>query len=67
MMGIDPRTLTEEDLLRELRHLHKTRHETFLHGPDDALAHHTSRTSVLEAEYLRRHPVRDIDPNRLRP
>ncbi|NUR83449.1 MAG: hypothetical protein HOY71_05090 [Nonomuraea sp.] len=66
MMGIDPRALTDDDLLRELRHLHQTRTETFLHGPDDALARHTSRTNELETEYLRRHPVRDVDPGRLR-
>lgn len=65
-MGIDPKDLSDEDLLRELRHLHVTRTETFLHGPDDALARHTSRTTELEAEYLRRHPDRDIDPGRLR-
>ncbi|WSG19493.1 DUF6158 family protein [Nonomuraea sp. NBC_01738] len=66
-MGIDPRALTDVDLMRELRHLHQTRHETFLHGPDDALSRHTSRTFELESEYLRRHPERDIDPGRLRP
>ena len=66
MMGVDPRILAEDDLLRELLHLHETRTETFLHGPDDALARHTSRTQELESEYLRRHPVRDIDPGRLR-
>jgi len=66
MMGIDPRLLSEEDLLRELRHLHATRTEALMHGPDDALARHTSRTNELESEYLRRHPDRDIDPGRLR-
>ncbi|MFD1938150.1 MULTISPECIES: DUF6158 family protein [Nonomuraea] len=65
-MGIDPRDLSEEDLIRELRQLYQTRLETLLHGPDDALARHTSRTNELESEYLRRHPVRDIDPGRLR-
>lgn len=65
-MGIDPQQLTDEVLLRELRHLHATRTETFLHGPDDALANHTTRTGELETEYLRRHPQREIDPGRLR-
>ncbi|MFI6477637.1 DUF6158 family protein [Nonomuraea sp. NPDC050663] len=65
-MGIDPRGLTEDDLLRELRHLHQTRTDTFLHGSDDALARHTSRTNELESEYLRRHPERHVDPGRLR-
>ncbi|GAA4044534.1 DUF6158 family protein [Nonomuraea soli] len=65
-MGIDPRGLTEDDLLRELRHLHQTRTDTFLHGSDDALARHTSRTNELESEYLRRHPERHVEPGRLR-
>jgi hypothetical protein len=58
--------LAEQALLRELASLHGTRNETFLHGSDDALAEHTSRTSELEAEYVRRHPERAIDPQRLR-
>ncbi|MFG1944844.1 DUF6158 family protein [Nonomuraea sp. NPDC048826] len=66
MMGIDPATLSDEDLLRELRQLHTTRTDTFLHGSDDALARHTSRTNELESEYLRRYPAREVDPNRLR-
>ncbi|MEU6738588.1 DUF6158 family protein [Streptosporangium sandarakinum] len=65
-MGIDPKDLSEEDLLRELRHMHETRTETLMHGSDDALANHTARTGELEQEYLRRHPERDVDPERLR-
>jgi hypothetical protein len=65
-MGIKPAQLSDEDLLRELRHLHMTRTDTFLHGSDDALARHTSRTNELESEYLRRYPEREVDPNRLR-
>ncbi|MFC6410339.1 DUF6158 family protein [Planobispora longispora] len=65
-MGIDPKDLTEDDLLRELRHLHATRTDAFLHGSSDALARHTSRTEELEEEYLRRHPERQVDPERLR-
>ncbi|WP_336210274.1 DUF6158 family protein [Nonomuraea sp. LPB2021202275-12-8] len=65
-MGIDPADLSDDDLLRELRQLHVTRTDTFLHGSDDALATHTSRTNEMETEYLRRHPERDVDPNRLR-
>ena len=64
--GVDGADLAEEDLLRELGHLHETRNTTFLHGSDDALAAHTRRTEQLEAEYLRRHPQRDVDPERLR-
>lgn len=64
--GVPAGELSEEDLLRELAHVHATRHETFLHGSADALLHHTGRTTQLEDEYLRRHPEREIDPERLR-
>ncbi|PVZ05391.1 DUF6158 family protein [Actinomycetospora cinnamomea] len=64
--GIDPRDLGEETLLDELEHLHATRHVTFRHGSDDALAAHDRRTRELEAEYLRRHPNREVDPARTR-
>ena len=58
--------LGDQDLRRELAHLHETRHETFLHGSDSALAAHTQRTGELEQEYLRRNPGREVDPDRLR-
>jgi hypothetical protein len=64
--GIPGRELAEEDLLRELQHLHETRHDTFLHGSPDALREHTARTFELEQEYLRRHPDREVDPRRTR-
>ena len=64
--GVRPEDLAESDLLRELQHLHETRHDTFLHGSPDALRMHTSRTAELEDEYLRRHPDRDVDPARTR-
>ena len=50
----------------ELAHLHETRHDTFLHGSDDALEFHTLRTTELEAEYLRRTPDRVVDARRTR-
>ncbi|GIH48280.1 DUF6158 family protein [Microbispora rosea] len=65
-MGVDPRDLGDEDLIRELRHLHETRTETLFHGSDDALERHTSRTQELEGEYLARYPDRQVDPERLR-
>ncbi|MFG2072463.1 hypothetical protein SAMN05421874_101131 [Nonomuraea maritima] len=65
-MGIDPAQLSDEDMIRELRHLHATRSDTFFHGSDDALATHTTRTKELENEYLRRYPDREVDPGRLR-
>jgi hypothetical protein len=64
--GVPTTELAEDDLLRELGRLHETRHDTFLHGSDDALAAHTTRTNALEGEYLRRHPQRQVDPARLR-
>lgn len=65
-IGVAAIELTEADLMRELRHLHSTRHETFLHGSRDSLLEHTARTFELEKEYLRRHPERDVDPRRTR-
>ena len=64
--GIPGHELAEELLLRELRHLHRTRHDTFLHGAPDALREHTARTFELEQEYLRRNPERAVDPRRTR-
>jgi hypothetical protein len=66
MSGVRPGDLTEANLLRELKHLHDTRHEAFLHGAPDALREHSRRTAQLEEEYLRRHPERDVDPARTR-
>lgn len=64
--GVPAADLAEEDLLRELGHLHGTRNETFLHAAADALREHTARTFELEQEYLRRHPEREVDPRRTR-
>jgi hypothetical protein len=65
-LGVDPAELAEDDLFRELYTIHATRHETLRHGPDEALAHHTRRLTELESEYLRRYPLREVDPGRLR-
>jgi hypothetical protein len=64
--GVPGPDLDEADLLRELKHLHQARNDTFLHGGPDALVNHTARTAELEDEYLRRHPEREVDPHRLR-
>ena len=64
--GVDPQQLSDEELLKELESLHGTRHQTLLHGSDDALTHHTGRQQELEREYLRRTPGRDVDPERTR-
>ena len=66
MTGVPADQLTDEALERELRHLHETRHDTFLHGSEDALAFHTLRTAELEEDYLRRNPDRVIDARRTR-
>ena len=66
MSGVNPEDLAEPDLIRELEHCHRTRHETFLHGSADALREHNTRTEDLEGEFLRRHPEREVDPLRTR-
>jgi hypothetical protein len=64
-IGIDPAGLADDDLIRELASLHRTRLDTLRHGPDAALANHVRRTAELEAEYLIRHPGREVDASRL--
>jgi hypothetical protein len=67
MSGVPASQLTDDALERDLKHLHETRHETFLNGSEDALEAHTSRMFELEAEYLRRFPDRVApDPARTR-
>ncbi|MGC4807122.1 DUF6158 family protein [Micromonospora sp. DT233] len=65
-LGVDPTELTDEDLIREMRSLHRTRLDTLRHAADSALANHLRRTAELETEYLARHPGREVDPARLR-
>jgi hypothetical protein len=64
--GVPPITLTDQDLLRELGTLHRTRHETLRHGSDHALQRHSQRTEELEREYLGRFPDREVEPERHR-
>ncbi|MEU5906084.1 DUF6158 family protein [Micromonospora sp. NPDC047527] len=65
-LGVDPTELTDEDLIREMHSLHRTRLDTLRHASDSALASHLRRTAELETEYLARHPGREVDPSRLR-
>ncbi|MFJ6213458.1 DUF6158 family protein [Streptomyces sp. NPDC092296] len=65
-LGIDPAELDESLLMHELEQVHRTRHETLLHGSPEALDRHTSRTAELEEEYLRRHPERQVAAGRTR-
>ncbi|MFG2006407.1 DUF6158 family protein [Spirillospora sp. NPDC048911] len=64
--GVDPSTLTDEDLLRELGSLYDTRLDALRHAAVQAFGEHTKRMNLLEAEYVRRRPAREIDPGRLR-
>lgn len=66
LLGVDPTELGDEDLIREMQSLHRTRLDTLRHATDSALANHLRRTAELETEYLARHPGREIDPSRLR-
>jgi hypothetical protein len=63
--GIPASELSDDDLLRELGAVHRTRHDTLRHGSDQALAHHDERMAELEEEYLRRFPGREVNPARL--
>ncbi|MFJ6165708.1 DUF6158 family protein [Micromonospora orduensis] len=65
-LGVDPTELSDEDLIREMHSLHRTRLDTLRHAADSALANHLRRTAELETEYLARHPGREVDPSRLR-
>jgi len=66
-MGIDPNVLDDEDLRRELQHLHDTRQDTVLAASQDALENHTRRMLALESEFLRRFPQAGApDPARTR-
>ncbi|MEW2417271.1 DUF6158 family protein [Streptomyces sp. NPDC046866] len=64
--GPSARELEEGRLLKELEAIHRTRHETLLHGSDDALVTHTQRMNELEHEYVRRHPQRAQTAGRTR-
>ncbi|TLS42376.1 hypothetical protein FE633_31340 [Streptomyces montanus] len=64
--GLDPSALDDQHLLQELESVHRTRHDTFLHGSRDALDVHSRRTAELEEEYLRRNPERSVTADRTR-
>lgn len=64
--GVSPTELGDSDLLRELGSLYDTRLDSLRHASDQALEQHSLRTADLEAEYMRRFPGREIDPERLR-
>jgi hypothetical protein len=65
--GIPPAELADDDLRREVAHLHETRHETLLNGSESALEAHTRRMLALEREFLLRFPTESApDPGRTR-
>jgi hypothetical protein len=64
--GIPPQELDDEDLLREMDYVHKTRDDTVRTGSQHALAAHTDRMIALEQEFLRRFPEGTPDPLRTR-
>lgn len=65
-VGVPPAELEEAQLIKELENIHRTRHDTLLHGSPDALTAHSRRMAELEGEYLRRHPSRQVTKNRTR-
>ncbi|MFI1001906.1 DUF6158 family protein [Streptomyces galbus] len=66
MTGVDPDRLDDQQLMKELETIHRTRHDTLLYGSNDALRAHNERMAVLEGEYLRRNPRRFVAPGRTR-
>ncbi|MFI9168537.1 DUF6158 family protein [Streptomyces lincolnensis] len=66
MTGVDPSRLDDQQLMKELETIHRTRHDTLLHGSNDALRTHNDRMAQLEGEYLRRHPRRPVSTGRTR-
>ncbi|MGW1023811.1 DUF6158 family protein [Streptomyces sp. NPDC002577] len=66
MDGVDPARLDDQQLMKELETIHRTRHDTLLYGSNDALRTHNERMAQLEGEYLRRHPRRPVVAGRTR-
>ncbi len=66
MTGVDPDRLDDQQLMKELETIHRTRHDTLLYGSNDALRAHNERMAQLEGEYLRRNPRRFVAPGRTR-
>lgn len=66
MTGVDPSRLDDQQLMKELENIHRTRHDTLLYGSNDALRAHNERMAQLEGEYLRRNPRRTVASGRTR-
>ncbi len=66
MTGVDPSRLDDQQLMKELETIHRTRHDTLLYGSNGALRVHNERMARLEGEYLRRNPRRMVAASRTR-
>ncbi|GAA1010428.1 hypothetical protein GCM10009564_28470 [Streptomyces thermogriseus] len=66
MTGVAPDQLDDQQLMKELETIHRTRHDTLLYGSNDALRAHNERMAQLEGEYLRRNPRRTVAAGRTR-
>jgi hypothetical protein len=65
--GIPPTDLADDDLRRELGHLHATRADVVTGGSESAYETHTVRMLALEKEFIRRFPAEGApDPARTR-
>lgn len=64
--GVDPGRLDDQQLMKELETIHRTRHDTLLYGSNDALRAHNDRMARLEGEWLRRNPRRPVAAGRTR-
>ncbi|WP_213450507.1 DUF6158 family protein [Rhizomonospora bruguierae] len=65
-LGVPTPELSDDALVRELSSVHTRRTDTLRFGSSDSLVNNNRRMAELEAEYLRRHPEREVDPGRLR-
>jgi hypothetical protein len=54
--GIPAADLSDDDLRREVTHLHEIRHDAMLDASEDAFETHTRRMLELEAEFISRFP-----------
>lgn len=66
MTGVEPNRLDDQQLMKELETIHRTRHDTLLHASNGALRAHNERMAQLEGEYVRRNPHRWIAAGRTR-
>ncbi|MDL5204738.1 DUF6158 family protein [Streptomyces sp. ALI-76-A] len=64
--GVDAARLDDQQLMKELETIHRTRHDTLLYASNDALRAHNERMAQLEGEYLRRNPDRPVAAGRTR-